>query len=127
MGRLHGTGRYPVKTSTDSGVPNPIERISPTARELCGRHVPERVPPGVAKRAVVGKDLEVVVAVPPRALECAEDLRQRRYAVARQDPVGPAARRLSPVREVDPDEPAGMTLDVLDELRRVPEVPGVEL
>src|SRR5204863_3229979 len=48
-------------------------------------------------------------------------------AVARQDAVGPAAGRLTPVGDVDAGETTHMAPDLLEHLWRVPQVPGVEL
>src|SRR5207244_859439 len=64
IGRLHGTGRYLVKRHSDSRLPDALERLLPPPGELVRRNVPQRVGPRVAKGAVVGEDLEVVVAVP---------------------------------------------------------------
>src|SRR5947209_5273023 len=125
--RLESTSRYPVNGLADSRVPDPVERLPPAACQLGGRDVPERVRPRVAKSAVVAEDLEVVEAVPPCAIERAEDRRQIGEPVAGKDSVGPAPRRVAPVGHMDADEPADLALDVVRQRVGVPQMPGVEL
>src|SRR6476646_7993051 len=108
-------------------VPTLVEALATTAHELVWFDVPERIWIGRPERAVVREDLEVVESVPAGALEGAEDRRHAGGAVSRQRAVGPAACRLSPVADVHSREPVRMPLDLVEQVRRVPEVPDVEL
>src|SRR5207244_9209008 len=69
---------------------------------------------------------EVVGARPARRLEGSQDLRDARDALAGQDAVGPAARRLAPVVHVHGADELGVLADVVVQRLRVPEVPDVE-
>jgi hypothetical protein len=66
----------------DSRLPHALECVLTSPSKLFDRNIPQRIRPCVAKRAVVGKDLEVVVAFPPGAVERADDLRKVDDAVA---------------------------------------------
>src|SRR5207253_4650666 len=94
--------------------------------ELGTVDVPERLRVGDAERSVVGEDLDVVEAVPACAIERGEDGGHRRNAVAGKDAVGPAARRLAPVVHVDAGDERRVPLDLVEEVRRVPQMPDVE-
>src|SRR2546430_11996554 len=76
ISRLESTPRYPVNGLPDSRLPDTLERLAAAACQLDGRDVPEGLRPGVVKSAVVAEDLQVVEAVPPRAIQRAEDRRQ---------------------------------------------------
>src|SRR2546427_3078668 len=107
--------------------PTPCEALTATTYELAWFDVPERIWIGRSERAVVREDLEVVAAVPAGTVERAEDRRDVGAAVARQHPVGPAASGLAPVAHVHAGEPGRVALDLVEQVRGVPEVPDVEL
>src|SRR5256714_12186165 len=113
---LDGTGRYLVNRASDSSVPDRLECLPGPPRDLVGRDVPKRIRPGVPEGSVVGEDLDVVVAVPAGGFQRTEQPRQIGHALARQDAVGPATRRLAPVRDVHTREPPRKTLDLRDDL-----------
>src|SRR5262249_16768162 len=97
---LHGTGRYLVNLGSVSRVPGALERLFGLPCQLVGRHVPERVRPRIAERAVVGKDLDVVEPVPPGRLQRAEQCRQVGRTISREHAIAPCACRLAPVGNV---------------------------
>src|SRR5438067_8976811 len=105
-----------------------LQQLRPASiDELGGIDVPERVRIRRAEGSVVGEDLDVVEAVPARALEGAEDGGDAGDAVAGKDAVGPAARRLAPVVHVHACDELRVALDLLEEIGGVPHVPDVEL
>src|SRR5438132_5787252 len=100
--------------------------VTAAGRQLAGRQVPERVRVVLAEGAVVGKDLEVVEAVPADTLERRQERREICRALAGQCAVAPAEGRPAPVGHVDTDDPAAVTLDLTFDVRCVPQVPRVE-
>ena len=64
LGGLHGTGRYLVNRRSDSRLPHAFEGSRARGGQLLGGPVPQGVRPCVPEAPVVGKDLEVVEAVP---------------------------------------------------------------
>src|SRR5947209_3154041 len=118
---LDGSCRHPpFHPALDQLLPAPSD-------ELGAVHVPERVRVRDAERSVVGEDLDVVEAVPACAVERAEYGGHRRDAVAGKDAVGPAPRRLAPVVHVHSGDERRVPLDLVEEVRRAPEMPHVEL
>src|SRR5579864_476264 len=105
-----------------------LEQLLPTATDdVGGIRGPDRVRVCGAEASVVGEDLDVVEAVPAHAVEGAEDRRHSGDAVPGKDAIRPAARRVSPVAHVHADDEVRVLLDLLEEPRRVPQMPDVEL
>src|SRR5262249_26367342 len=124
---LDGTGRYLVNLCSVSRLPRAFERVLCLPRELLPWNVPQRVRPRIAEGAVVGEDLDVVVAVPAAGLERREQPRQTCGAAAGKHTVGPLGGRVTPVGDMDADEAADVPSDLVEDIWRVPQMPRVEL
>src|ERR687895_292746 len=119
---------YPIVRSSGFGLfPAGSARVEAAAGQLVWRDVPERVGEGVPERAVVGEDLEVVAAVPAGAVERGEDAGDVSDALAGEDAVGEAPRRLAHVVDVDARDPVDLGGKVIFETLGVPQMPDVEL
>src|SRR5579862_4307987 len=105
-----------------------LHQLLPAAtNDRLGVLVPQRVGIRGAERAVVGEHLDVVEAVPAGPVERGEDGRNACDAVSGKDAIRPAARRFAPVVHVHAGDERCVSLDLVEQLGRVPEMPDVEL